>query len=90
MTGIYKNATHVSRALIQTTILNPLYASGVWYEERGSALHGYTNQSFPTSHYGGAVLRVLSVNYYDNYDFDNNGTDDFSYTTQGIAGRARR
>jgi RHS repeat-associated protein len=86
MTGIYKNATHVSRALIQTTILNPLYASGVWYEERGSALHGYTNQSFPTSHYGGAVLRVLSVNYYDNYDFDNNGTDDFSYTTQGIAG----
>ncbi|MBL7875033.1 MAG: hypothetical protein JNL53_05185, partial [Cyclobacteriaceae bacterium] len=86
MSGIYKNATHVSRSAIQTNVLNPLYATGVWYEERGTALHGYTNQSFPTSHYGGAVLRVLAVSYYDTYDFDNNGTADFSYTVQGIPG----
>lgn len=88
MSGIYKNATHLTRSAIQINVLDPLYATGVWYEERasGTGLHGYTNQSFPMTHHGGATLRVFSVNYYDNYDFDNNGTPEHNYVAQGITG----
>lgn len=86
LTGLYLNATHTTRATIQTSVLDPLYATGVWYEERGTTLHGYTNLSFPTTNYGGTALEVYSVNYYDTYDFDNSGADDYSYTAQGITG----
>ncbi|MFZ5971725.1 MAG: DUF6443 domain-containing protein, partial [Bacteroidota bacterium] len=81
MTGLYTNATHTTRQAVQTNLLDPLYTSGVWYEERGTAAHGYTNQSFPM-----AGTQVLSVNYYDNYDFDHNGTPDYSYTVQNLPG----
>ncbi|NQX41281.1 RHS repeat-associated core domain-containing protein [Pedobacter steynii] len=50
-------------------------------EERGSGIEGYTNLSFPTSINSNALL---SVTYYDNYDIDNNGTDNYSYTAQGL------
>lgn len=86
MSGLYLNTTTTDRATLQTTVLDPLYASGVWYEERGATLHGYTNVSFPTQNANATALEVLSVSYYDNYDFDNNGSDDFGYTSQGLAG----
>lgn len=63
MTGLYLNATHTSRTTIQTSVLDPLYASGVRYEEKGSTLHGYTNSSFPATNYGGSALEVYAVNY---------------------------
>jgi RHS repeat-associated protein len=84
MTGIYVNTTHTTRAAVQANVLDGLYTNinDPYVEERGSTLHGYTNQSFPTSN----VVEVHVVNYYDNYDFDNNGMDDFSYVSQGITG----
>ena len=43
-----------------------LDAATVLYEERGSAVHGYTNQSYPSATAEGAYL---SVTYYDDYDW---------------------
>jgi RHS repeat-associated protein len=82
MQGLYTNTTHTTRAAIQTNVVDPLFAvdANKHYEERGTAAHGYTNQVFPTS-----GTEVLTVNYYDTYDFDNNGTDDYGYVTQSLA-----
>jgi RHS repeat-associated protein len=83
MQGLYTNTTHTTRSAIQTNIVDPLYAiiTDKYYEERGTALHGYTNQSFPTT-----GTEVLTINYYDSYDFDFNGTADYAYTAQSLAG----
>jgi RHS repeat-associated protein len=88
MTGLYTNATQTSLMTVQD-ILNGLYTdTNAYYEDRGTALHGYTNQSFPVSNKDNSALEILVVNYYDNYDFDNVGGDDYSYTAQGMAGEA--
>lgn len=81
MQGLYTNATYVTRAGLQQGIIDPLYSldTDIYYEERGAAVQGYTNQAFPTSN-----TQVLAVNYYDNYDFDNNGTDDYAYASQAL------
>ncbi|MES2111612.1 MAG: DUF6443 domain-containing protein, partial [Bacteroidota bacterium] len=50
-----------------------------WYESRSATLTNggyYTNSCFPT---GGTALAYA---YFDNYDIDNNGTDNFTYATQ--------
>ncbi|WP_221408143.1 DUF6443 domain-containing protein, partial [Fulvivirga imtechensis] len=39
-----------------------------FYEERGTAIHGYTDQSYPT---GVAANDYLTVTYYDDYTFKN-------------------
>jgi RHS repeat-associated protein len=80
VSGVYQNNVHTTRSAIQLQVLDPLYATGLWYEERGATADGYTNQSFPTQN----ILQVLIVNYYDNYDFDLNGSDDYAYTAQGL------
>ncbi|WP_462394288.1 DUF6443 domain-containing protein [Alistipes indistinctus] len=43
-----------------------LDAATVLYEERGTAVHGYTNQSYPSV---AAEGDYLSVTYYDDYDW---------------------
>jgi len=82
MQGLYTDATNTTRPLMQS-VLDGLYASATdkYYEDRGTVLHGYTNQSFPTTN-----TEVTAVNYYDNYDFDYNGADDYSYVNQGLSG----
>lgn len=92
MQGLYRNITQTSRTTIQT-MLNGLYFSSnatygvnAWYEQRGTTLHGYTNISFPKTNSDNSALEILSVNYYDTHDFDFNGTNDYSYTVQSLAG----
>jgi len=94
MTGLYRNTTHTTRTAVQANVLDVLYTSPdpvnytgtPYFEGRGNSLHGYTNQSFPTANSDNSALEVFAVNYFDSYDFDNNGTADFSYTAQGISG----
>ncbi len=42
---------------------------------------GYSNNVFPTT-----GLVILGANYYDNYDFDRNGTADYSYDATQLSG----
>jgi RHS repeat-associated protein len=46
-----------------------------------ATFQGYTNNAFPTT---GTTL--LTVNYYDSYDFDQNGTADYTYDNTHLAG----
>jgi len=86
MEGLYKNTSQTDITTIQP-ILDGLYAgTNPYYELRGTALYGYTNQSFPMVNADNSPLEILNVTYYDNYDFDNNGTPDYSYDNTHLSG----
>ena len=51
-------------------------------EQVNATTFGYSNTVYPT-----ASLTILSVNYYDHYDFDRNGTPDYTYTNNHFAGQ---
>jgi RHS repeat-associated protein len=92
MQGLYTNTVQNTRPLIQTLVnglyktSNASYPATSRYEDRGTTLHGYTNISFPIINQSGSALTITGINYYDTYDFDFNGTDDFSYTPQALPG----
>ncbi|MCZ8217214.1 MAG: hypothetical protein O9262_13295, partial [Cyclobacteriaceae bacterium] len=52
-------------------------------EQVNATYHGYSNQVYPTTN-----LTVLTVNYYDHYDFDRNGTADYTYDNAHLSGQA--
>ena len=93
--GLYLNTIQTDRTAVQL-IANSLYSSSnetypeiAWYETRGTALHGYTNTSFPKTNANNTALEILNVNFYDSYDFDDADTaDDYAYVNQGMAGEA--
>ncbi|WP_185114004.1 DUF6443 domain-containing protein, partial [Fulvivirga imtechensis] len=82
--GIYTNATQTTRATVQALFDNLDYETAPYYEAKAvnATYHGYSNTVFPTS-----GLEVLAVNYYDNYDFDRNGTADYAYDNTHLAGQ---
>ena len=71
--GIYKGAGNYNRTYIQNYLTNtstaPLYES-----ISSTSGNGYTNDAFPT-----ADFEVNSYSYYDEYDFDESGTDDVPF-----------
>jgi RHS repeat-associated protein len=80
--GIYIDAAHIGLSSMQNYV-NTLNYSTAYYEERSStAANGYyTNAVFPTT-----AIEPLAYSYYDDYDLDQNGTADYSYQSQGLAG----
>jgi RHS repeat-associated protein len=85
LTGLYTHTTSATQLQMQT-YLNTQFNAATYFEKRGATLHGYTNVCFPMQNGNATALDVWSVNYYDTYDFDYSGTDDYSYTSQGLAG----
>ncbi|MEP4091040.1 DUF6443 domain-containing protein, partial [Reichenbachiella sp.] len=77
MTGLYTNTTTTTAAGIQAL----LDAETAYHEADATTNHGYTNLAFPTT-----GIEVLTVAYFDDYDFDNNGTADYSYVAENYAG----
>ena len=59
------------------------YNTQPWFETEANnpAYQGYTNTVFPTT-----GLTLLNASYYDNYDFDNNGSNDFTYDNVHLSG----
>ncbi|MCZ8072391.1 MAG: DUF6443 domain-containing protein, partial [Cytophagales bacterium] len=80
--GFYSRT--VTRAVLQgeMDILN--YNTQPYFETEqvNATTFGYTNTVYPT-----ANLTILAVNYYDHYDFDRNGTADYTYTNSHFAGQ---
>ncbi len=92
MQGLYLNTTATTRESMQDDLddlyseTNASFPYDAWYESKSAGLHGYTNRTFPKENSDGTDLEVLTVNYYDSYDFDNDGVDDFTYAAQGLDG----
>jgi RHS repeat-associated protein len=79
--GLYVNAGTLATvaALVPTTAT---VANSYESEQVNATTHGYSNNVFPTT-----SITVLSVNYYDHYDFDRNGTPDFTYDNAHVSGQ---
>ncbi|MBX2916854.1 MAG: HNH endonuclease [Cyclobacteriaceae bacterium] len=84
-TGIYTNTTQVARVNVQGLLDAQNYATTPWYESEGTTVHGYTNLAFPTS--GTVANTILSVTYYDHYNFDRTAGDDFTYDAAHLSGQ---
>ena len=84
MTGIYTDAVNTTLAAMQGVIDAKKYDAptnpDLYYEVRQAATsYGYSNQAFPTT-----STSTYTVNYYDDYDFNFDGTQDYSYTIQNL------
>ena len=81
MTGYYTDNENTSRSSLQLLLDGKNYNSTDQYFEikQSSTAHGFSNRAFPT-----ANIEIRTVNYFDDHDFDNNGTADLTYTTQSL------
>ncbi|MEO8886663.1 MAG: DUF6443 domain-containing protein [Mucilaginibacter sp.] len=87
--GIYTDTTpaDTSRAGMQSYVdgLSGSYSTA-WYESRSGTVTNngyYTNSIFPTSN-----IAPLAYSYFDDYDLDQNGSADYSYSNQSLSGEA--
>lgn len=80
--GLYTNTTQTTRAAMQQYV-SALDYSASWSEERStnSSNGYYTNSVFPAS-----TTEPLAYSYFDDYDVNNDGNDDYSYKSQGLNG----
>ncbi|TSD63874.1 hypothetical protein FFF34_015000 [Inquilinus sp. KBS0705] len=80
--GLYTNTTYTTQATMQAYV-DGLDYSTYWFETRTSSSGAgyYSNNVFPNINIYG-----LAYSYYDNYDLNQDGTDDYSYITQSISG----
>ncbi|WP_221408170.1 DUF6443 domain-containing protein, partial [Fulvivirga imtechensis] len=67
-TGILTDANNFNQADMQVHVNGRVGDEDAWYETRGTTVHGYTDQSYPT---GVAANTYLTVTYYDDYTFKN-------------------
>ncbi len=72
--------------LIAYETLSQYVSDAAQWESRGTADNGYSRTAYPTN---ATNSTALTVNYYDNYDFDNNGTGDYTYTGSGVDSRIK-
>jgi RHS repeat-associated protein len=76
MNGIY-NSGNTNNSVAHISLQTLADASSIIFERLSNAdfshQQGYTNNAFPVIT---DYTKILSVNYYDNYDFDNNGNAD--------------
>lgn len=77
MTGIYTHSGFILRTNMQ--ILANGQISPLNENRQASSIHGYSNYVWPTIN-----CEPLVVNYYDDYDFDYNGSVDYAYIPQGL------
>ena len=68
MTGIYTGGTYASHK-------SALLSQNLLYEQRGSAVHGYTNRTYPSV---SAQNDYLTVTYYDDYAWKSSTRYDFA------------
>lgn len=52
-----------------------------WYEEAGTAVHGYTNRVFP---YVSNENDYLAASYYDDYDFKSSWSSTYDHVTNAV------
>jgi RHS repeat-associated protein len=79
ITGIYTHNT----ALTQAQMRELISTTNFYESYNGTAeTHGYTNNLFPT-----ASTEVLTVNYYDNYNFKSLTTGGLDYVNNDITGQ---
>jgi len=87
MTGRYSDAIHTTLDDMQRFVRpDEPSPTAVAFEEEGTVLLGYTNLAFPTANADNTPLVLHAVNYYDHYNFNRVGQEDYTYTPQNLPG----
>jgi hypothetical protein len=82
--GIYTNTVQTTLSTVQTLLNNIANTVANSYETplaNAAATLGYSNVAFPTT-----GITIMSASYYDGYDFDQNGTADYTYDKTHLTG----
>jgi len=79
MTGIYTHNSVIDRVTMNSLISTNIYSESF---NGNTSNHGYTNNQFPTT-----GIEVLTVTYYDNYDFKTLLSNSFDYVNSDILGQ---
>lgn len=66
LTGIYYNADSIGQIAMQNLVNSEMSTVFTENYDGSTSYHGYTNQAFPRTN----IDEILSVMYYDTYDFD--------------------
>ncbi len=80
--GLFNSSS--SRTTLQSALDSEDYTqSGVkWYEYEMSGANDYSNQAYPRSN-----TTVLTVNYYDHYDFNRDNSADYNFDGSHLSGQ---
>jgi RHS repeat-associated protein len=80
VTGVYTNTKWTKYDEMRDYVQDDVWQDFALYESPNSEAnsHYYTDQAFPSL----VDCQVWSVNYYDDYDLDGDGTDDVVYETR--------
>ncbi len=83
--GIYTHGTLIDQATMQTHVNSLIVSGNQFYEDFDGtyATEGYTNRVFPTS-----STQLLSITYYDNYNFKSLWMTGYDYETDGLSANA--
>ncbi|MFY0602125.1 MAG: fibronectin type III domain-containing protein [Cyclobacteriaceae bacterium] len=77
-TGTYNHGSAVSQldmqAIVDQFYIDAFTNTDKWFEERGAAIHGYTDQSFPKNV---PASEYLTVTYYDDYEWNTDSNYDY-------------
>jgi len=81
--GTYVDASHLNAAAMQIAVTNNTTYNTYWYEKRlnSPGTGYYSNNTFPS-----AAITPLAYSYFDDYNLDMTGGDDYSKTDQGLTG----
>lgn len=81
--GLYTDNTNTSRSGMQGFVNGLNYSNYNESRSNSPSTGYYTNSCFPTS-----GIQDLAYSYFDDYDLDQNGSADYTYSTQSLTGEA--
>lgn len=80
LTGIYTHANDTTTQEDMSKLLNKTLFHESWSASGDALYHGYSNMVFPTTN-----LEILTVTYYDNYDFRSGWGREYKYVPDQVA-----
>jgi Leucine-rich repeat (LRR) protein len=83
MTGIYTHDSPVTQEYMSGQISTTLFYE-TFSATANHATHGYTNTVFPTGSLPNSKLEVLTVTYYDNYEFVTGWGKEYEYLASQV------
>ncbi|MBN4046962.1 hypothetical protein JYU05_00280, partial [bacterium AH-315-P13] len=69
-TGIHTNTSYMTRTAMQSHFDSENITEASRYEQRANSSNDYDDSYYKNANFPDANIELLTINYYDNYDFD--------------------
>jgi len=85
-TGMHTNTVYLTRADMQNYFDSQNNTGDKMYESKVATGTGYDNSYYSNSNFPNTSIEIYTINYYDNYNFDTNGSilNNVSVNTRGL------